>query len=195
MKRAKTIGATPQQILDRIVAYYTSELGGIYRLQPADLDDLRQEGYLAAIEALASWDRSKGTVTTYLSPHVRGAMTLWLSRDNKHGMTGSAAIPEFMELEHDTDEREGLVDETADSMTWLPYISSDQVLDVLGSLPILQAALLSEYYGLHGGKSLTLRELASKRRVSLAVMRRRVDIALREANKLLLDRGVTVHDV
>lgn len=186
---------TDTKRLDLIVEHYVRVLGRIYGLQTGDLDDLRQEGYLAAIEALATWDRSRGTITTYLSPHVRGAMKLWLSRDAKHGMTGSISIPEFVELESDTDEREGLIDETADSTTELQYLSSIEVLDVLGSLPVLHAALLSEYYGLHGHKSLTLRELAAKRRVSLAVMRRRVDIALREANKLLLDRGVRVHDV
>ncbi len=177
-------------IIDRVVDHYVSAWGRIRGLQPADLEDLRQEGYLAVIEALATWDKCKGALSTYLSPHVHGAMSLWLSREGKHGMTGLAHIPEFIELEPDTDELEGLAEDTPEN-----GLLSDQILSVVDDLPALQRALLSEYYGLWDRKPLTLRELAAKRRVSLAVMRTRVDNALRMANKLLLDRGVRIHDV
>lgn len=182
--------AFPDSKIERIVEHYVSELGRTCGLQTADQEDLRQEGYLAAITALASWDASKGALSTYLSPHVRGAMTLWLSREGKRGMTAMASVPEYVELEHDTDEQEGLTAESPDN-----FLLSEQVLMIVEDLPALQRALLSEYYGLNERKPLTLRELAAKRRVSLAVMRTRVDNALRMANKLLLDRGVRVWDV
>jgi DNA-directed RNA polymerase sigma subunit (sigma70/sigma32) len=105
-------------------------------------------------------------------------------------MTAVASVPDIVELEHDTDEQEGLTAESPEH-----WLLSEQILMIVDALPALQRALLSEYYGLNEHKPLTLRELAAKRRVSLAVMRTRVDNALRMANKLLLDRGVRVWDV
>jgi RNA polymerase sigma factor (sigma-70 family) len=199
-----------------MVDHYAAALGLAYGLQPSDIDDLRQEGQLAALEALAGWDEAKGTLSTYLIPRVSGAMMSWLAKEGKRGLTGVGkfTLESFVNIDGDYHGREDANYEsdmgprgpcehmaTEEVIDYLPSEDTqeealiNQVLEIVDRMPTQHRALLAEYYGLNGHKPLTLRELAAKRRVTLAVMRRRVDIALREANKILLDRGVRVHDV
>jgi DNA-directed RNA polymerase sigma subunit (sigma70/sigma32) len=115
-------------------------------------------------------------------------MLLWLAKQDRHGMTGAGVVTEFVELEHDTDEKEGL---TIDETSYVEEsISAEQLVRAIDITPAYDRALLIEYYGLKGRKPLTRRQLAAKRRVSDAVMRGLLASALRELNKSLRSMGI-----
>lgn len=183
-------------ITDRIVRHHADWIRRHYKLSEAETDDLRQEGQLAVLEALAASKKPTDiTITTWLSPRVRGAMLDWIAKEGKRGMTavGGKQLPELVELQEDTDEQEGLVDDA--SVTMDNTVLTDQMLSVLGLIPVGMRALIEEYYGLNGRKPLTLRELAAKRRCTLTVMVKRVRFAQYTLSKTLLAHGVRSGDV
>ena len=63
----------PTEEVETIVRNTVARLAKSMPAARTQFDDLYQEGLLAAAKALSQYDPSKGKLTTYLFPRVRGA--------------------------------------------------------------------------------------------------------------------------
>lgn len=62
-------------------------------------EDIRQEGYLAAIEASARWNEDQGKLSTFLAPRVRGAVIDYVNRERNHGMASKHGTVDVSSIE------------------------------------------------------------------------------------------------
>ena len=187
--------------MERVVDYYALKYTRLYKLQPADMADLLQVGYVAALEAMPAYSKDKGSVGTYLSQRVSGAMLSHLSADARRGITGATLTDlSFQDFElsmdgDDTEDEDTSPEPSQNALDSLAApeatdLSIEQATSVLEQLPPRQRELLAAYCGLGGRKPMTVRQLAAKRRVSVAVMHERIILAMCAAEKLLKDNGV-----
>lgn len=178
---------------ERLVNSKAAWLGRRYNLQPADLDDVRQTGLLAALEHISAWDQNVG-LATYLSPYVTYAMLDYCEALSSGGMTGRGSgdarllpldTPVGVEQPiNDLDEPEDiLLEEILADDSAMPdrILMAGKLHNALDKLPVRLRNLLSLYYGLTGERSMTLRQIAARNRVSMS----RIYRQLTEAEQVL----------
>lgn len=176
-----------------------------------DDSDLAAVGNLAGVQAFNRWDESKGTLSTWLVPRIRGAILDYVNKEASHGMGGKTANVCVVSFEEDTDssgnsadfvQGDGTDDYTSlvDTFTYKdtifetvpedleePEVRQNKVdlRKIVISLGNPCSALLTRYFGLDGEDPESLAELEIRTGVKLSTNYARLQKCLEIAAKQL----------
>lgn len=181
--------------IDRLVISKAAWLTKRYGLQSADQQDIRQEGWIAALRALPRYNREMGSLATYLTPRILFHMLNSILRAQTRGLTGTAGGPEALEDVESVgsfepvDDSEDAGADIALSPVSLADLLADPgqedallaVADATGALARLgtrERNLLILYFGLAGEAPMTLKDLARRNRQPIGVIYRRIQRGL-----------------
>lgn len=176
--------------IDRLIASKAAWLTQRYGLQPADTADIRQEGWVAALRTLPGYSKTGSSLGTYLAPRVLFHMLNVILRAQSRGMTGGVA--DLQDIETAVPETPGADSDDADEIAG-PYLLQDLLMDegqadallanidahaALQRLGMRERNLIALYFGLSGGKPMTLADLAARNRQSVGTIYRRIQRGL-----------------
>jgi RNA polymerase sigma factor (sigma-70 family) len=82
----------------RLVLMVEGRIRQRYGIEFTDMD-MVQEGNLAAGRAVDTWDPDKGTFSTWVASHVRGAMLDYLNESNKGGVGSKSSDTMMVDME------------------------------------------------------------------------------------------------
>lgn len=158
--------------ITRIVNYAVGRMYRYWGLSEAEVDDLRQEGYIAAIEADKTYDPRRAAWSTWILRRVQGQLKTSIGRLRNCGMTGNTpAVVYTAEL----DEPEASVDipgiwdndePLAPEQLTFTGQAPDDAADIDSTMEALAGCLsersrqvLTRYYGLDGARTGSVADL------------------------------------
>lgn len=158
-----------------------------------DFDDLVQEGTVALLEALESFDWRRGVrFSTWAVPMIRGRVAearrlvrggirvpVRAARTAAAASTSPVQVTSIHATEGETVWWQAVPEED-------PGIEPEDLYDVLGVLPVRHRRVLETRYGLAGGAACTQRETASRLGMAVRTVRRVEQESLQRLRRLLL---------
>jgi RNA polymerase sigma factor (sigma-70 family) len=180
--------------IDRLISSKAAWMTARYGLQPADTQDIRQEGWVAALKAIPGYTKAGSTMDTYLAPYVTFAMLDAVLKAQAKGLTGTNLhlddSADLIELETEAGyEEQGDAEDAGADIAPIPVSLQDllmddgaesslldaaQVEDALNRLAPRERNLLVLYFGLNGQAPLTIKDLARRNRQNMSAIYRRI---------------------
>jgi len=155
--------------------------------------DLRQElfseGTLAFYEQIQSgtYDPSRGKLTTYLYPHIKGAMHHWLEK-YQNEETHIVSISDLA-AEGEIDRLIEYADQQSTPVDWIVYqkICLELLQELFDKLSDKDKSILGHSFGVYGYKKYTLDELGLQEMLTADGVVKAKKVALRHLQKLYKD--------
>jgi RNA polymerase sigma factor (sigma-70 family) len=152
-------GKTVDDVLN-IVNYAIGKMRKHWNISESEIEDLQQDGYLAAIQADRAYDPRRAAWSTWILTRVRGQLKTSIVRLRNFGITGrdTSHIKTLSEVDGSIDE---LV--SPDTATEEAADISGMMTTLLGCVSERSKRILHLYYGLDGqSPSLSATQLAKR---------------------------------
>lgn len=166
-------GKTVADILT-IVNYAIGKMRKHWNITETEIEDLQQDGYLAAIQADRAYDPRRAAWSNWILTRVNGQLKTSIARLRNFGIAGgytshiktvSDATVNSLDRDKDDEEVDGSIDElvSPDTATDEAADISGMVTTLLGCVSERSKRILHLYYGLDGqSPSLSTTELAKR---------------------------------
>lgn len=156
-----------------IVNYAVGKMRRHWNISNSEADDLRQDGYLAAIRADKTYDPSKAAWSTWVLKRVNGELKDSIARLRNLGITSSNTyhvkqlldVTNPMDRDGDDEELDNSIEElvAADTATDEAADTSSMMTTLSRCVSPKSKHILSLYYGLEdGSRSLSATQLADR---------------------------------
>lgn len=122
--------AMPQHTTEsvmRLVDYAVGRLSRRYRLQEADIQDLRQDGYIAGLDAFSRFKAGSGAFSSWILRRVHGELSDRLKRLRSGGLTGRGS-GDFIGIDHAASLEDGEAND-------MPGGTGPDVISLLDTIP------------------------------------------------------------
>lgn len=181
----------------RLSQFAVSKLRAKFHIRTEDAEDLVQEGTIAAIGALKTWDSAKGKKSTWLLRRVNGEILDGLKKLTYAGLTGEIKTPITIVAATD-----GAIEEEdsengfsgAPAVPWEAILGTTEDQDsnaealaialAVERLPKADRHLIESYYGVSGiGATKSLRQLGREYSLSGEAVRLRINRILSDLAK------------
>lgn len=155
-----------------LVKYAVGKIVRQWSLTAEEIEDLRQDGFIAALDADRTYDPRLAAWSTWVMRRVIGQLKTSIRRLRGSGLTGVdptkppyPLISDSSVTEFNSDDEEKEPDLQAESLG----VSVEDAAEITGMMQTLQGCLdeqtrtiLSLYYGLDGERTLTVSQLAEE---------------------------------